>query len=119
MVFGATLGAHILGVLIALVIFAWLIGVPLACALKGKWWFMLFALLGGWLGLVGAIRLAKPDSYWARHWYGDEKMATTEQRFAPDPALSEPAPHHPEDSEQSDDDDVALQDKLTRLSRSP
>jgi hypothetical protein len=55
-------------------------------ALKGKWWFALWALivtsgLGTILGTVGAIRLAKPGSRWARKRYGDEKMAESLQRF--------------------------------------
>jgi hypothetical protein len=37
-------------------------------------------------GVVGAIRLAKPDSYWARRMYAHkpDKLARAEKRFGPD-----------------------------------
>jgi hypothetical protein len=104
----ASLGAS---VLVFAIVVLWL-SVPLVCALKGKWWFALFGLAGGYLGLVGAIRLAKPDSYWARHWYGEAKTVKAERRF-PRPAV-EPAPRHAQDSGPWPDDDPAAQDRITR-----
>jgi hypothetical protein len=35
-------------------------------ALKGKWGFFFLGLVIGPLWIIGAIRSAKPDSYWAR-----------------------------------------------------
>jgi bacteriorhodopsin len=35
-------------------------------ALKGKWGFFFLGLFIGPLWIIGAIRPAKPDSYWAR-----------------------------------------------------
>jgi hypothetical protein len=32
--------------------------------------------------LTGAIRLAKPASYWAWHWYDGAKMTRAQQRYA-------------------------------------
>jgi hypothetical protein len=32
---------------------------------------------------ICAIRLAKPESFWARHWYDNDKMARAEHEFAP------------------------------------
>jgi hypothetical protein len=69
-----------------IVFFGWFIALPVSLlvinALKGKWWFALFGAGGVHvLGVVGAIRLAKPHSYWARRWYGEEKMARTMSRF--------------------------------------
>jgi hypothetical protein len=37
-----------------------------ANALKGKWWMLIFS--AGIIGLITAIRVAKPGSYWDRHW---------------------------------------------------
>lgn len=33
------------------------------------------------VGIVGACRLAKPTSRWAKRWYGDQKMTKAKQRF--------------------------------------
>jgi hypothetical protein len=71
----------VLGFVIALAILA---SVAVPCAMKGRWG--LFAL--GFLGpgvfawAIGATRLAKPGSAWARRFYGDEQMAEARQRFA-------------------------------------
>lgn len=51
-------------------------------ALKGQW--LLF--VAGWLtvGLVwwiAALRLGRPDSWWARNVYGDEKLMRAERRY--------------------------------------
>lgn len=45
-------------------------------------------------GGFGALRLAKPDSPWARRYYGPEKMARARERFAASapPAPTAPAP---------------------------
>jgi uncharacterized membrane protein len=65
----------------------------LVCYKKGKPVFgtfglisIVFPLIIGWLALAGAIRIAKPDSDWAREKYrgsaeGDWKMAMAAQRF--------------------------------------
>jgi hypothetical protein len=31
--------------------------------------------------LVGAVRLAKPESFWAKRFYSDRKMKKAEDRF--------------------------------------
>lgn len=45
-------------------------------ALKGKWWMAIIFSLG-LIGLITAIRVAKPGSYWDRHWssVGDHEKA--------------------------------------------
>jgi hypothetical protein len=126
-------------VAVGLIILALWVSLPVVNALKGKWWFALFALAGGWLGIVGAIRLAKPHSYWARNWYSEEKMTRTMQRFGiteTPPAvqyrrdrkplrfggkgglfpgsLPPDVTPNPQDSEPWPDQDMAEQDKLTR-----
>ena len=49
--------------------------------LKGKLWFALIGLLVPLIGLVGALRLAKPHSVWTRT-YGPKRRARAEQRYA-------------------------------------
>lgn len=51
------------------------------CLLKGKYWFGLIGLLLHPFWYVGAIRLAKPDSSWARR-YDEAKLAVARERFA-------------------------------------
>jgi len=35
------------------------------------------------VALVGAVRLAKPGSYWARRFYREAKMESARERFGP------------------------------------
>jgi hypothetical protein len=60
-------------------------------ALKRQW----LLLLAGWLtvGLVwwiAALRLGRPDSWWARRFYDDDKLARAEARYGT--AASAPPP---------------------------
>ncbi len=54
-----------------------------ACALKGKPGMAIGGMLIGGLAIIGAIRLAKPDSFWARKHYppDGEKMRVARLRF--------------------------------------
>jgi len=65
------------------VVALWL-GPPTVCLMKGKRFFALFGYFG--IGVlfvwVGAIRLALPDSRWARHFYDDDKLARSRARFS-------------------------------------
>lgn len=64
-------------------LFVVLIVAPLiVTALKRQW--LLFA--AGWLtiGLVwwiASLRLARPDSWWARRFYGQDKLARAQSRY--------------------------------------
>jgi hypothetical protein len=64
-------------------LFTVLIVAPLTVtALKRQW--LLF--VAGWLtiGLVwwiASLRLARPDSWWARRFYGPEKLARAQRRY--------------------------------------
>jgi hypothetical protein len=98
--------AALLGVLIIVIVLAatvphqanrivgFAIGISLlvVCWLKGKRGFAVLGVIIPFVWLIGAVRLAKPTSYWATRWYGDAKMAKAEQRFArskqalPDPS---------------------------------
>jgi len=58
------------------------IGLCILCMLKGKPITGLIGLPVPLFGYIGAIRLAKPSSFWAKRWYGPKKMARAEARFA-------------------------------------
>ena len=68
------------------------VGLLVVCWLKGKPGMVLLGLFVPLIGLIGAVRLAKPSSYWAWHWYEPEQMAEAGRRFAgsegalPDPS---------------------------------
>ncbi len=68
------------------------VGLLVVCWLKGKPGMMLAGLFVPLIGLIGAIRLAKPTSYWAWHWYSPETMTQAQRRFAPsEGALADPS----------------------------
>jgi hypothetical protein len=54
------------------------------CALKGKVWMTVFGLVFPPAGIVGAIRLAKPGSPWARRFYtpGGRRLDRAQARWA-------------------------------------
>jgi hypothetical protein len=82
-------GLIVLLALAALVVYAVLAYV---CVMKGKGLMALFAffIVGGWVVmLVGAVRLAKPDSRWAVDHYDEEKMKRAQQRFATAAGIAE------------------------------
>lgn len=54
------------------------------CLLKGKLVTGLLGMVVPILSIVGTIRLAKPQSYWARRRYGPDKLAKSQQRFGAD-----------------------------------
>jgi hypothetical protein len=63
----------------------------LICFLKGK---LLWGVLGIYIGpvaVVGAIRLAKPDSWWARRRYDPEKLARSHERHSAETEVHRPA----------------------------
>jgi hypothetical protein len=62
----------------------------LICVLKGKYRTALFGLFLPPVGVIGALRLARPSSIWARHRYGGKRLeratrraADFDQRWAP------------------------------------
>jgi hypothetical protein len=50
-----------------------ILGSIVVCALKGKWGMVTGGLVIHILWSVGAIRLAKPNSWWARRYYGPRR----------------------------------------------
>jgi hypothetical protein len=65
-----------------LILIGGLLSLAAICAMKGKWVFFVLGWFNGIFWIVGASRLALPDSGWARRRYGDEKMAQARRRFA-------------------------------------
>ena len=63
-----------------------MLAVSVICFLKGKPVFGTLGLFSGalsWWAIVGAIRIAKPGSWWARKKYGPKKMEIAHRRFTP------------------------------------
>jgi hypothetical protein len=72
------------------------VGIVLAgvCAAKEKFWTALGSLFLWPIGLVGALRLAKPHSAWAHRFYRDGRLQRSRQRYpgaGADSAPAEPA----------------------------
>jgi hypothetical protein len=70
--------------LLVVAILALTVGVPATITWKKgqRAAFWLGFLLTGVVWLVAACRLARPDSPWARRFYGPEKMERARRRFA-------------------------------------
>jgi hypothetical protein len=73
---------------------AWVVGLTLVlgsvaagvlCVLKGKWLVGLLALPLAMTGVpvIAAVRLARPDSWWARRKYDSSRADVALQRWAP------------------------------------
>lgn len=58
------------------------VGISVVCLLKGKLVVGLAGLPLPTVSFLGAVRLAKPESFWARRRYGAEKMARAVRRHA-------------------------------------
>lgn len=70
---GISIGAVIAGIV--------LIGCGVVCALKAKWIFFILGVFSGVFWIIGAARLGKPKSVWARWRYDDARMAEAWRRF--------------------------------------
>lgn len=69
---------------LGIALLAWALVPPVVCVMKGKWEPALWGLFIPFVGLVCAIRLAKPSSWWARRRYSDYEMARARTRFPAD-----------------------------------
>ena len=56
------------------------VGITVICLLKGKIIMGLAGLPAPLFSYVGAFRLAKPESFWARRFYGEKKLARAARR---------------------------------------
>jgi hypothetical protein len=78
--------------IIAALTVLWVVPIVIT-AMKGKQGMVLAGVFFHPCWWVGAIRLAKPDSYWARRFYDDDKLYRAHDRFpAPDPIFG--SRHH-------------------------
>jgi hypothetical protein len=66
--------------------------VVVVCFLKDKPGFAAAGIVWSVFALVGAVRIAKPNSWWSRKYYGPDKMAIALKRFTPQPVLPPPTP---------------------------
>ena len=57
--------------------------VVVICFLKGKSGFGGVGIAWPIFAIIGAIRIGKPHSWWARKYYGPEKMNIAQHRFTP------------------------------------
>lgn len=64
----------------ALVVLGWHVLMILTCVAKGKYRTALFGAFVPTLALIGAIRLARPESRWASRRYGSRRMAEATER---------------------------------------
>ncbi len=60
---------------------ALVLGLAGVCALKGKWGFVVLGFLLPLLWVIGAVKVAKPRSWWAKQYYGDATMSEAQQHF--------------------------------------
>jgi hypothetical protein len=71
------------------ILFAGYISLIVICFLKGKGGMAVLGIFGffvpflWWATLIGACRIAKPTSWWARKKYGPDKMGIAHRRFTP------------------------------------
>lgn len=56
------------------------VGISVVCLLKGKLVVGLAGLPLPTVSFLGAVRLAKPESFWARRFYGEKKLARAVRR---------------------------------------
>jgi hypothetical protein len=77
-------------------IIGWLISQALlwafaaVCFLKGKLMWGVLGIYIGPVGIIGAARLAKPDSWWARKYYDNEKLARAQERYGAEEEIHKP-----------------------------
>lgn len=71
-----------LSIVFLLIALAISIGTAVSCVLKAKYWTFVAGLLIGLFWVVGAIRLAKPASWWTRNRYEGAKLARSAERFS-------------------------------------
>ncbi len=63
------------------------VGLATLTFLKGKWIFGFLSLIVFPIGLIGACRLARPTSPWARRFYGVRKTVRSQARYPEDRRL--------------------------------
>ena len=61
----------------------WALVALVICVLKKKIIMAIISLVigGGVIQTIGAVRLAKPESWWARRFYDEAKLQRSRERF--------------------------------------
>jgi hypothetical protein len=67
---------------------AFVLAFVLLAAAKGRVFLAVLGIFIPILAMVGTLRLARPNSIWARRLYDQRKLARAEKRYAPDTWLS-------------------------------
>jgi len=67
---------------LGLILIGGLLSAAAICAMKGKWVFFALGWFSGLFWIVGAMRLAKPRSRWAKRRYGDVDLERAQRRFS-------------------------------------
>jgi hypothetical protein len=57
------------------------LGCLVICGMKGKWGFVVLGFILPVFWVIGAVKMAKPMSWWASRYYGDVAMSDSEQHF--------------------------------------
>jgi hypothetical protein len=73
------------GLIFGLALIGVLLSTGVICAMKGKWVFFVVGWFNGIFWIIGACRLGKPSSYWAKRRYGDLEIAEARRRFSRKP----------------------------------
>jgi hypothetical protein len=76
------LASSAIGLILGLALIGLLLVLGVICAMKGKWVFSVVGFFSGIFWIIGASRLAKPNSFWARRWYEGVEIAEAERRFS-------------------------------------
>jgi hypothetical protein len=84
------------------------VGTAVVCWLKGKRLWATLGFVTGW-HVIPAVRLAKPDSWWSRRFYDEQKLRLAKARF-----FELDAPDDYEDLAELSADEVMGMDKITR-----
>jgi heme O synthase-like polyprenyltransferase len=77
----ASTASFVARVIVGAGLIAALLALAVICAMKGKWVFFVLGWFSGIFWMVGAWRLAKPNSYWVKRRYGDAELTEAQLRF--------------------------------------
>jgi heme O synthase-like polyprenyltransferase len=80
----ASTASSVARVIVGAGLIAALLAFAVICAMKGKWVFFVLGWFSGIFWMVGAWRLAKPNSYWAKRRYGDAELTEAQLRSPAD-----------------------------------
>lgn len=73
--------SEVFAIITLVLVFGSFLGSAVVTGLKGKSGMVLAGVVFHPCWWIGALRLGKPDSWWARKFYGDDKLAAARERF--------------------------------------